>query len=555
MRSFLLIAVLTFALTGMAVAPTPPLATPAPIAPWVLAHTADGATTGFIVVLRAQADTGGAAALAAKAQKGRYVFDRLARTARDTQGPLRAFLDARGVPYRAYWIVNAIAVERGDRALALALAARDDVAFVEGNPRVREALPAPFGDADTAEPAAPGAPQAVEPGIADTHAPQVWALGYTGQTIVVAGEDTGYRWTHSALKDHYRGWDGTSADHNYNWWDAIHSGGGTCGANSPQPCDDNGHGTHTIGTLAGDDGGVNQIGMAPGARWIGCRNLDQGWGTPVTFLECQQFMLAPTDLNGQNPDPLKAPHVIVNSWSCSVAEGCPAGSNILLASIQNLVDAGIVYVARAGGGGPNCSTIIDPPAIYAEPWVFTIGAYNAADHTLAGFSAHGPVTVDGSNRRKPDLAAPGVNVRSAVASGDTAYAYYSGESMAVPHVAGAVALLLSARPQLIGQVAQIQTILENTANPNIAVSGGPTECGGIAYTTIPNNHFGYGRVDALAAVNSVPPAVTPTATATASPVPSATPTATATASPAPSSTPTATPAAYQVFLPAITDGR
>ena len=102
------------------------------------------------------------------------------------------------------------------------------------------------------------------------------------------------RWTHDALKPHYRGWNGTSADHNYNWWDAIHSGGGLCGPSSQEPCDDNGRGSHTTGTSIGDDGSGNQIGVAPGAKWIRtCRNMDQGVGTPATYTECFEFFMAP----------------------------------------------------------------------------------------------------------------------------------------------------------------------------------------------------------------------------------------------------------------------
>lgn len=117
-------------------------------------------------------------------------------------------------------------------------------------------------------------PTAVEPGVTYIKAPQVWATGFTGQGIVVAGADTGIRWDHNALKNHYRGWDGSTASHDYNWHDSIHTGGGSCGANTLAPCDDNGHGTHTIGTAVGDDGGANQVGVAPGrslsvaAIWI-----------------------------------------------------------------------------------------------------------------------------------------------------------------------------------------------------------------------------------------------------------------------------------------------
>ena len=130
------------------------------------------------------------------------------------------------------------------------------------------------------------------------------------------------RWTHNALKPQYRGWNGSTADHNYNWHDSIHSGGGACGPNTQAPCDDNGHGTHTTGTTSGDDGAGNQIGVAPGAKWIGCRNMDQGNGTPATYTECFQFFIAPTDLNGQNPDPTLRPHVMNNSWGCPPSEGC-----------------------------------------------------------------------------------------------------------------------------------------------------------------------------------------------------------------------------------------
>ena len=116
--------------------------------------------------------------------------------------------------------------------------------------------------------------------------------------MVVASADTGVRWTHDALKPHYRGWDGVNANHNFNWHDSIHdSVGNPCGNDSQEPCDDFFHGSHTTGTAIGDDGGANQIGMAPGARWIACRNMDQGTGTPARYIECMEFFLAPYPLN------------------------------------------------------------------------------------------------------------------------------------------------------------------------------------------------------------------------------------------------------------------
>src|SRR5207247_6421310 len=191
-----------------------------------------------------------------------------------------------------------------------ALAARLDVARVEGNPRIDNHLPQPDSFVDI--PSSLQRPATIEPGINYTHAPLVWALGFTGQQIVVASADTGQRWTHNALKPHYRGWDGVNADHDYNWPDSIpDSVGNPCGNNAQQPCDDFFHGTHTTGTAIGDDGGANQIGMAPGAKWIACRNMDQGDGTPARYIECMEFFLAPYPLKCTRAegDPTKAPDI------------------------------------------------------------------------------------------------------------------------------------------------------------------------------------------------------------------------------------------------------
>ncbi len=116
-----------------------------------------------------------------------------------------------------------------------------------------------------------------------------------GQGIVVASADTGVRWTHNALKPHYRGWDGVTADHDFNWHDSIHTGGGTCGPNSPVPCDDFFHGSHTTGTAIGDDGGTNQIGMAPRRKvdWLP-QHGRQGVGTPATTSSAWNFSSRPT---------------------------------------------------------------------------------------------------------------------------------------------------------------------------------------------------------------------------------------------------------------------
>ena len=309
--------------------------------------------------------------------------------------------------------------------------------------------------------------------------------------MVIAGQDTGYQWDHPALKGKYRGWNGSAANHNYNWHDAIHSGGGVCGANAQAPCDDTDHGTHTMGTMVGDDGAGNQIGMAPQAKWIGCRNMDQGAGTPATYSECFQWFIAPTNLAGLNPDTTKAPHVINNSWGCPASEGC-TDPLVLKTVVDNTRAAGIVVVVSAGNSGSSCSSVSDPPAIYDS--AFSVGATDSSD-AIASFSSRGPVTVDGSNRLKPDVSAPGVGVRSSIPGGG--YTSLSGTSMAGPHVVGHVALLLSAMPSWKGQVDLVESRITQSALPRTSAQ----TCGGVPGSAIPNNTYGWGRIDALASVS------------------------------------------------------
>src|SRR5690606_27007554 len=221
------------------------------------------------------------------------VYAELSRTANETQGPLLAFLSNKQAPARRLVIVNAIRTE-GRMDLILAVAARTDVARILADPAIRAAEPIDWRQSD-------GTPRAgIEWGIDMINADEVWAMGYSGQGVVVGGQDTGYDWAHPALKNKYRGYvaEADTADHNYNWHDAIHEINpfnadsiNPCGLDSKVPCDDNGHGTHTMGTMIGLDG-PNQIGVAPEATWCACRNMERGWGTPFTYLECFEWFLA-----------------------------------------------------------------------------------------------------------------------------------------------------------------------------------------------------------------------------------------------------------------------
>jgi subtilisin family serine protease len=250
-----------------------------------------------------------------------------------------------------------------------------------------------------------------------------------------------------------------------------------------------------MGTMVGDDDQGNQIGMAPAAKWIGCRNMnDAGIGSPASYIECYQWFVAPTDLDDANPDPSKGPDVINNSWSCPPGEGCT--SNILLAVVQSVRAAGILTVHSAGNRGPTCGSVDYPAAIYDES--FTVGATTYTDVIWSG-SSRGPVTVDGSNRLKPDISAPGTSIYSSILNGG--FGYMSGTSMAAPHVAGVAALLISAYPQIAGQVDLLEEIMNSSALPKFSSQN----CGGIQGTVQPNNTYGFGRIDALSALNRLMP--------------------------------------------------
>jgi hypothetical protein len=223
--------------------------------------------------------------------------------------------------------------------------------------------------------------------------------------------------------------------------------------------------------------------------------MNQGVGTPTTYLECMEWFIAPYPVGGTTAqgDPSKAPDVTVNSWGCPASEGCTT-PNILLSGVQNTRAAGIVMEVSAGNSGPGCSTVSDQPSFYDES--FTTGALNTGADTVASFSSRGPVTADGSNRIKPDIMAPGTSTRSSYNSSDTGYASLSGTSMAGPHVGGAVAVLLSAFPALNGNVSAIESRLTSSAKPITLTS---TTCSSAA-GAVPNNVYGHGRLDLGCAV-------------------------------------------------------
>jgi len=448
----------------------------------------------YILLLKDRKVFEGQLPLKTKKEKARFVYSSLIQKSIITQASLISILKKNNIPYQSFYVTNAIKITSG-YDMMIYLASRNDVSKVIDNAPIKMLDYTIVKDATSLRNAEP------EWGIKMIKADSVWQLGIRGEGVIIAGQDTGYDWELSPLKKKYRGYkDDTDIDHNFCWHDAIHSNNpnfpetqlNPCGYSTQKPCDDNNHGTHTMGTMVGEDD-ENSIGVAPDAKWIACRNMDRGWGQPSTYMECFEWFLAPYDLEGENADPDKAPHVINNSWFCSVEEGCNPSNFVLMEEIvKNLKASGVVVVVSAGNSGGNgCGSVTGPPAFFESS--FSVGASNKED-TIAGFSSRGPVEIDSSFRLKPNVCAPGVGVRSVVRGGS--FASYNGTSMAGPHVAGLVALIISANPLLAGRVDIIEDIIESTAVAKISEQ----DCGPFSGSMVPNAVFGYGRVDALAAV-------------------------------------------------------
>gem|GEM_PF-1503571 len=464
---------------------TQPLSGSAPdpltkIEPQVLDEIEANGQTDFFVWVRSKTDLAPANQLDTQEAKGEFVFSTLVEDARTSQADIVSALTQAGVNFESYYIVNRVLVHGGSLGLAIELASRPDVDQVTANH---------FTQIDPLEmsPAGTESVQGVGTNLSFIKVDQVWALGYTGTGIVLAGQDTGFQWDHPALINHYRGWNGVTADHNYDWWDAT-------GTYPTAPNDGHGHGTHTTGTMVGDDGSSNQIGVAPGAKTIHCKSFtNTGSGLDANILTCFQWFLAPWDLNHNNPNPAMAPNVINNSWGFS-------GGNHLtfIDAINALQAAGILVDVSAGNDGSACQTL-GSPGDYEN--VLTIGSVDYSGLTFPGnistFSSRGPSKISPASFI-PDVMAPGNIIRSSL-PGST-YGNMNGTSMAAPHVAGLAALVWQAAPYLKGHIPETIAAIKAQAVPLTGQNG--SNCGG-NYTTGPNNDWGTGTIDAKAIIDSV----------------------------------------------------
>jgi uncharacterized repeat protein (TIGR01451 family) len=430
----------------------------------------DGGWASIIVEIRTTADLETARTESDPIRRRQAVINTLQTTARSSQAGALAILADRealgaAANVRSFWIINALAAD-ADLDTVLTLAVRPEVRMVR---RDREYH---INDRPQAQPDAFPDEQSAQWNITQIRADLAWdALKVDGTGTVAANIDTGVDFLHPALHTRYRGYDPHGLHvHACNWFDAT--GGG-----ASYPVDGHGHGTHTMGTIVGGEG----VGVAPGANWIAVRAFNsQGLGLESWLHAAMQWVVDP----GPGCTP---PHVVSNSWS-----NAWGGDSVFRSDVQALRAAGIFAPFAAGNDGPYTGSI-DAPASYPE--AFGVGAVTSQD-VIASFSSRGPSTWYGSDLIKPDVSAPGVNVLSSLPGG--AYGTNSGTSMATPHVAGLAALMQQADPGLT--LEQMETIIKETAAP----LGSP----------IPNNSYGWGRIDAYAAVAALSGAGTVTGVVT-----------------------------------------
>ena len=374
---------------------------------------------------------------------------------------VRAFLRSRGVGQgQELWIINSLAVTASPE-IVRELAARPEVESVRLEEIIR--VPRVIPEQVTGP---------AELNIKLVNAPALWTMGFAGQGVTVAAMDTGVDFNHADLGSRWRGG-------NNSWFDPN-------GEHPLLPFDKDGHGTGVMGALVGGNAGGTYIGVAPEAQWIAVKIFnDAGEASEAVIHQGFQWLLDPDG----NPATDDAPDVVNNSWGFEDYPGvCAAFAQVFRLDVQALKAAGIAVVFSAGNTGPNADTSV-APANYPESFaVGAVGTMQSATE-IAPTSARGPSACDGTVF--PEVVAPGFFVKTAdLTQGGVspdAYVYVTGSSIAAPHVAGVMALLLSAFPTL--PASDLEQALLNSST-DLGLAG-------------PDNAYGYGLVDALAALDWV----------------------------------------------------
>lgn len=369
--------------------------------------------------------------------RARSVITALQEQAASSQVELLDYLKntdgVRSGTIKPFWVSNAVFAEVSTSTLK-ALTRRNDVQLIESEKAIEilkyERDMGPF----------PPVPEGTESGLRAINAPAMWQLGYTGYGLNALILDTGTSPHHPALRNNYLGiykplsevWTGTGSE--------------------PFDCDD--HGTHVAGTVVGLDRLNNDtIGVAFNGLWTASPPIGCGFqSTNLGVIETYEWSLNPDEDINTTDD---IPAVINNSWGFVQPSSGEECNSLFSTTFEALEAAGIANVFAAGNEGPGEQTLRAPQNINVNLVnCFTVAAVQGGNpqFPVAEFSSRGPSSCggEGSLLIKPEVAAPGVNVRSAVASGH--YGNLSGTSMASPHVAGAVLLLREAFPDLTGEV-------------------------------------------------------------------------------------------------------
>jgi len=407
-------------------------------------------------------------------QRSSTVINALKAKTSQTQGPLISTLRSSDLvipsSIKSFWVTNLIFV-KATSEMILQLAQHEDIEFIDIN---AEIILDDYVDGPTV--GVKKSPGGREPGHDAIKAPQMWAMGYSGYGRKVMSNDTGVDPTHPAISDNYNG--------NYK---SLEQSWFVYGVGAEDPTNCGNHGTHTVGTMLGLDPATNDtIGVAFGARWIGSPGLCGGGSSTDRHIAAFQWAMDP-DSNAATSDDM--PDVINNSWQDpSTTNEC---SGIYKSTFDAVEAAGIaiVFSCGNGNGGPDTiSNITMPKNINTDTVnVFCVANVNGNDTLLpiATSSSVGPSNCGGAGSLliKPEVAAPGTNVRSAIFNGS--YQLKTGTSMAAPHVSGAIALLKEPFPNLTGS--EVKLALYKTC-VDLGIPG-------------EDNTYGMGIIDIPAAYN------------------------------------------------------
>jgi len=348
---------------------------------------------------------------------------------------------------KSFWIFNGLALTTNAEIIE-ELAAMDGTKSISLDVALSRSKP-------------PVSKNAIQPewNINAINAPELWDRGYTGKNTVLAIMDTGVDVNHPDLASSYRG--GSNS-----WYDPN--------LEHTMPHDSDGHGTGVMGVMVGGNAGGSAIGVAPGAQWIAVKIFNDAGGSTYGAIHSGYQWLLDPDGNDETDD---APDVINNSWGFNtLPDTCLTEFQ---PDIQVLKASGIGMVFSAGNGNITFNPpTSESPANYLQS--FAVGGVDAT-LDIHFKSSRGPSACGGGIY--PEMVAPGVNVLTTDLG--NSYASVTGTSIAAPHVAGAMGLLLNAYPSL--SIEEIETALTATA----------LDLGDIG----PDNTYGSGFLDVMAAYN------------------------------------------------------